>query len=56
MNRILLLGGSGILGPEVFHIIDLEGYDYVAPTSTDLDIRDRESNFSSSFQNSNLHE
>ena len=45
MNQILLLGGSGILGSEVLHVIDLEGYDYVAPTSTDLDIRDREQLF-----------
>jgi dTDP-4-dehydrorhamnose reductase len=45
MNQILLLGGSGILGSEVLHVLVLEGYDYVAPTSTDLDIRDREQLF-----------
>lgn len=42
MNQILLLGGSGILGSEVLRLIDLEGHDYVAPTSTDLDIRGKE--------------
>ena len=47
MNQILLLGGSGILGSEVFRLIDLESYDYVAPTSTDLDIRDKEQLFQS---------
>ena len=45
MNQILLLGGSGILGSEVLRLIDLDGYDYVAPTSTDLDIRDKEQLF-----------
>jgi dTDP-4-dehydrorhamnose reductase len=45
MNQILLLGGSGILGSEVLRRIDLDGYDYVAPTSTDLDIRDKEQLF-----------
>ena len=45
MNQILLLGGSGILGSEVLRLIDLESYDYVAPTSTDLDIRDKEQLF-----------
>ena len=47
MNQILLLGGSGILGSEVLRLIDLESYDYVAPTSTDLDIRDKEQLFQS---------
>ena len=45
MNQILLLGGSGILGSNVLRLIDLDGYDYVAPTSTDLDIRDKEQIF-----------
>ena len=45
MNQILLLGGSGILGSDVLRLIDLESYDYVAPTSTDLDIRDKEQLF-----------
>ena len=45
MNQILLLGGSGILGSDVLRLIDLDGYDYVAPTSTDLDIRDKEQLF-----------
>lgn len=42
MNQILLLGGSGILGSEVLRYLNAEGYEYVAPTSTDLDIRDNE--------------
>ncbi len=42
MNQVLLLGGSGILGSEVFRYLNAEGYEYVAPTSTDLDIRDNE--------------
>ena len=45
MNQILLLGGSGILGSDVLRLIDLDSYDYVAPTSTDLDIRDKEQLF-----------
>ncbi len=42
MNQILLLGGSGILGSEVLRFLNAKGYEYVAPTSTDLDIRDNE--------------
>ncbi len=42
MNQILLLGGSGILGSEVLRYLNTEGHEYVAPTSTDLDIRDNE--------------
>ena len=42
MNQILLLGGSGILGSEVLRHLNVESYGYVAPTSTDLDIRDNE--------------
>ena len=38
MERILLLGGSGILGSEVLAHLQSENLDYVAPTSTDLDI------------------
>ena len=38
MERILLLGGSGILGSEVLVRLQSENFDYVAPTSTDLDI------------------
>ena len=45
MNQILLLGGSGILGSEVLLLTDLESYDYVAPTSSDLDITDKEQLF-----------
>jgi dTDP-4-dehydrorhamnose reductase len=39
MERILLLGGSGILGTEVLRILQNEKIDYVAPRSSDLDIR-----------------
>jgi dTDP-4-dehydrorhamnose reductase len=39
MERILLLGGSGILGSEVLKQLQDEDFDYVAPTSIDLDIR-----------------
>ena len=45
MNQILLFGGSGILGSEVLRHLNVESYDYVAPTSTDLDIRDKEQLF-----------
>ena len=40
MTRVLLLGGSGILGSEVIRQLKLQDTDYVAPTSSDLDIRD----------------
>jgi dTDP-4-dehydrorhamnose reductase len=42
MERILLLGGSGILGSEVLTQLQSEDFDYVAPTSVDLDIRDKD--------------
>jgi dTDP-4-dehydrorhamnose reductase len=42
MNQILLFGGSGILGSEVLRYLNAESYEYVAPTSTDLDIRGKE--------------
>jgi len=45
MNQILLLGGSGILGSEVLRHLISESFEYVAPTSTDLDIRDKEQLF-----------
>jgi dTDP-4-dehydrorhamnose reductase len=45
MNQILLLGGSGVLGSEVLRHLNVEGYEYVVPTSTDLDIRDKEQLF-----------
>jgi dTDP-4-dehydrorhamnose reductase len=38
MERILLLGGSGILGSEVLAHLQSKNFDYLAPTSTDLDI------------------
>jgi dTDP-4-dehydrorhamnose reductase len=42
MERILLLGGSGILGSEVLSHLQSENFDYVAPTSTDLDITNKD--------------
>jgi dTDP-4-dehydrorhamnose reductase len=41
MERILLLGGSGILGTEVLRMLENEKIEYVAPRSSDLDIRSR---------------
>ena len=45
MNQILLLGGSGILGSEILRYLNAESFEYVAPTSSDLDIRDKEQLF-----------
>jgi len=45
MTRILLFGGSGILGSEVLHQLQLGNFEYVAPRSSDLDIRDFNSVF-----------
>jgi len=45
MPRILLLGGSGILGLEVLRILQNEHLEYVAPVSTDLDIKDKDQLF-----------
>jgi dTDP-4-dehydrorhamnose reductase len=42
MNRILLLGGSGILGSEVLKQLRRRNIDYIAPLSSDLDVRNRE--------------
>lgn len=42
MKRILLLGGSGILGSEVFRQLQIKDMDFVAPSSSNLDIRDKE--------------
>jgi dTDP-4-dehydrorhamnose reductase len=39
MKRVLLFGGSGILGTEVLRMLQDEKIDYVAPRSSDLDIR-----------------
>jgi len=41
MERILLFGGSGILGREVLRILQNDKFEYVAPKSSDLDIRNR---------------
>ena len=41
MNRILLLGGSGILGSEVRRLLQLRDMNHVAPRSSDLDVRDK---------------
>jgi len=43
MERILLFGGSGILGTEVLRILQNEKIEYVAPGSSDIDIRDKDS-------------
>ena len=40
MSSLLILGGSGILGSEVIRSAEKLGLDYVAPRSSDLDIRD----------------
>jgi len=41
MERVLLLGGSGILGSEVLKKIQNENLEYVSPTSVELDITNR---------------
>jgi dTDP-4-dehydrorhamnose reductase len=41
MERVLLFGGSGILGTEVLRVLKKEKIDYVAPRSSDLDITTR---------------
>jgi dTDP-4-dehydrorhamnose reductase len=52
MERILLLGGSGILGSEVLLQLQRDNFDYVAPASRDLDIRNKDQviNFVSHFK------
>jgi dTDP-4-dehydrorhamnose reductase len=42
MNRLLILGGSGILGSEVVLKASKLNIDFVAPNSSDLDIRNYE--------------
>jgi dTDP-4-dehydrorhamnose reductase len=42
MERILLLGGSGILGREVLQILHNKNLEYVSPASVDLDIRSKD--------------
>jgi len=42
MKRILLIGGSGILGSEVLRQLQIENMDFVAPTSSNLDIREKD--------------
>ena len=42
MERILLFGGSGILGSEVLAILQGKKFDYVAPSSGKLDIRNKD--------------
>jgi len=42
MNQLLILGGSGILGSEVVLKASKLNIDYVAPNSSDLDIRNYE--------------
>ena len=40
MNRILLLGGSGILGTEVLALLKSKNFVHLAPESSELDVRD----------------
>jgi len=40
MNRILLLGGSGILGTEVLALLKSKNFVHIAPESSELDVRD----------------
>ncbi len=42
MQRVLLLGGRGILGSEVLLLLQNQNIDYVAPTSSDLDITNKD--------------
>jgi dTDP-4-dehydrorhamnose reductase len=42
MERILLLGGTGILGTEVIRVLQNKKYKWVAPSSKELDIRNRD--------------
>ncbi len=42
MQRVLLLGGRGILGSEVLLLLQNQNTDYVAPTSSDLDITNKD--------------
>ena len=41
MNRILLLGGSGVLGSEVLVQLQQRKINYAAPSSSDLNVKDR---------------
>ena len=41
MERVLLFGGSGILGTEILRVLQNEKFHYVAPRSSDVDIRDK---------------
>jgi dTDP-4-dehydrorhamnose reductase len=52
MERVLLFGGSGILGTEVLRILHNKKIDYVAPRSSDVDIRNRDlvSDFAQDFK------
>ena len=43
MNRILLLGGSGILGSEVSRLMENKTVELVSPSSSELDIREEKS-------------
>jgi len=52
MIRILLLGGSGILGSEVLRQLQLMDADFLAPQSADVDVRDIDllQNFAHNFK------
>lgn len=45
MNRVLLVGATGMLGSEVLKFLKKGNFDYVAPSSSDLDITNRGSVF-----------
>ena len=52
MTSFLILGSSGILGSEIIRCAEKSGLDYVAPRSSDLDIRNKSlvDEFISNFQ------
>jgi dTDP-4-dehydrorhamnose reductase len=41
MIQLLILGGSGILGTEVIRSAKLHGWNFLAPTSAELDVREK---------------
>jgi len=42
MNRVLILGGNGILGSEVVRQLNLRNIEFLSPSSSDLDIRNNQ--------------
>jgi dTDP-4-dehydrorhamnose reductase len=41
MTQLLILGGSGMLGTEVIRSAKLHGWNFLAPTSAELDVREK---------------